>query len=1128
MTNFIHLHNHSEHSLLDGMTTPDEMAKIVADNEQGAAGISDHGTMAGVLKYQEAAAKYGINGILGIEAYFVPSIEDDRADEKKERFHLILHAKNDEGLYKLFKVTKKSWQRPNFYKKPRIEFADLEYLVPDVVCLSGCMGSWLSQAILEDEDHIWIAEKFKDLFKDDYYIEVQPWNPVKLNAALVEVSNSLEIPIVATLDCHYPTKSDAGNEEALLMISQMPGLNAAKERYAKEHVDEANALSGIVEKIDCMYPDRFLNFTQTPVYLQATHEVIDSFTAAGFEGDDLYENTAIIGDKCKAAVKTGQNLLPKYSRVLNSGSYLRDLAVFGLEDRGFKGNKEYEDRLKEELDTVIELGFADYFLIVWDICAYAKNNGVPMGPGRGSVGGSLLAYCLNITEIDPIKFDLLFSRFLNKERVSWPDIDMDFGDKYRDQIKAYIIKKWGAENVASIATFSEFKPKGLIKDLTRVLGVPYKEANALSGLFETFDDLKNSKNEKAKRFLRLYPEAMQVAERLEGRVKGTGMHAAGVVVSSKPLWQVVPVESRASEGVTVRTEVTAFDMNQVEEVGLLKFDILGVKLLSVVKDCLAKIKELHGIDVEPESWKLDDPGVYEDISAGYVIGVFQCEAPAYKGLVMDMGISDFNDLAVSNALVRPGAYNTQGSTYVARKNDNEAIVYVHEVLEPVLKETYGTVVYQEQLMRVSETLCGFTQYEADGLRKIIGKKRDVAEFMPYHDKFIAGAEKFVSKKVAEKLWSDLERTSEYMFNKSHAVGYSMLSYQTAWLKRHYPTEFVWALLANETDISNIATYLIEANRLGVSVEGPDVNTSGEHFTLDGNTIRFGLSNVKNAGPAAIKEILAKRPFLSIEEMQNKCRKTAVKSNLYDNLKKLQAFKSMGVDTGYDDKKYWLELLNCPIYADDKYLSDIIEQIGSFDGKTEDLHVIRALVKSVKRKPNYFRVEFEDVSGSESYFGALEMDVKKRDYMIALVGNNGLHGYIPATTAEDNRDNTFVKFLEQLETPFIIPKEFSESGIGGLEESTSLVRIISRREIKTKAGKYMAQVWVHDPVNKHYRKCVVFPQAYGPHTDKFVPFSWLIIKQSPTKDGGTSIDNAITIEKFCELKDISVEGLTELN
>lgn len=1121
---FVHLHNHSHYSLLDGMSTAKEIIEIVEKHGQSAVALTDHGTMGGVLELQEEAKKSNVKPILGIEAYFVPSIDDDRGDEKKERFHLILHAKNDVGLQKLFKVNKKAWQRPNFYRKPRIDFSDLEYLFPDVVCLSGCMGGYLSQAILDgQEDTLQIAERFVSIFKNDFYVEIQPWNEKRLNDELIRISKALNIGVVPTLDCHYPTKRDRGVEETLLMMAQMPGLNAAAERHMKANAEKARLESDLVEKMNCLFPDRFLRFEDIGVYLQSTDEVVKSFADVAGVGTEIFDNTMIIADKCSAGIEIQRNLLPKFSKVLDSGSYLRELAEFGLYEKGFANNQEYVDRLNYELDTVIELGFADYFLIVWDIVGWAKREGIPVGPGRGSVGGSLLALCLDITKVDPIKYGLLFSRFLNKERVSWPDIDMDFGDKRREEVKEYMKQRWGVDNVASIATYTEFKPKGLIKDIARVFGVPYQQANALSPLFETLDELKA--NETGRAFLSAYPETLTVAERLEGRIKGTGIHAAGVVVSSEPLWKVCPVESRNDKTDSGRAEVVALDMNQAELLGLLKFDILGIKSLTVVDDCLQKIKEKYSLDVADESLGLDDPAVYELLSSGFNSGVFQAEASAMSNLLVEMGVSSFTDLSAASALVRPGAFLTQGEQFVAVKSGKREAKYAHEILRESLEETYGTVIYQEQLMKLAENLAGFSQYEADVLRKIIGKKRDAIEFEPFKEKFIEGSQKYVTKKVAEKLWEDLETSSTYMFNKSHSVAYSMLSYQTAWLKCHYPLEFMWALLANEDRDENLTSYLIEANRLGVQIDGPDVNISEESFTLDGNRIRFGLRNVANCGPAGLKEILEKRPFRSVEEMRERCRKTAVKATLMENFEKLNAFQSMGVTTPYDSKKYWLKLLNCPIFADeDKFLEGTVKKIADVDLQSKEIHVVRAIVKSTKRKPNYFRVELEDTSGSASVFGSLDMSIKTKDYLLALVGDRTLFYHTDATLAEDNFDDPFVQFLRDMDKPFIIPKDLIDCQIGGEGDSPSLVRIIGTRIFKTKANKIMANIWVYYPVEKSFRKLVAFSTVYGKNTRRFIPWSWVIIKTSDIKGGGEAIDDVIGVEEFCNLKNIDFANI----
>ena len=634
-------------------------------------------------------------------------------------------------------------------------------------------------------------------------------------------------------------------------MGQMPSLGAPMKRYAKEHSEEAMSMyTEVLDQVNHMYPDRRLRFDAHSNYVMSTDDVVRHFESVGIY-NDVYTATVEIADKCSSSIKTGLSLLPKFSKKFDSAEYLREIAELGLRELGHYGKQEYMERLSEELDIITRLNFCDYFLIVWDICAFADRQGIARGPGRGSVGGSLLAYCLGITKVDPIRWGLLFARFINPERVSWPDIDMDFEDKRREEVKDYVREKWGDDNVASISTYGEFKSKSVIKSAASLYQVDYKTINDLTAKFETLDDLR--KIDDGRDFIRKYPNLMKIAERLENRVRTAGAHAAGVVISSEPLWKVCPIETRAEKGADDRLKVIAYDMNEAEKIGLLKFDFLGLKALAVTNDCIKMIKERHGIDVENASLGLDDDIVIHNFNTDSLVGIFQAEGTGYKSLIADMGIESFVDIVASNALVRPGSFVTQGAQYVACKKGLKEPEYHHEVLEPILRETYGTIVYQEQLMQMAQAF-GFSGAEADILRKIIGKKRDAAEFLPLRQKFIDGACEYVDKRVAVELWDALEKSSMYQFNKSHSVAYSMLSYQTMWLKHYYPLEFIWSCLTNEQKNEDITTFLNEADRLSIRVVAPDINESGASFTLVGDEIRFGLSNVANCGPSAIREI----------------------------------------------------------------------------------------------------------------------------------------------------------------------------------------------------------------------------------------------------------------------------------
>ena len=1070
MNNFVHLHCHSEYSLLDGMSTPEEIAKITSVNGQYAAAITDHGSMAGVLRFQEACVANKVKPLFGVEAYFVPSVSRDD-DGKHERHHLILLAKTNTGLEKLFKMSKIGWT-DNFYYKPRIDFSLLEDLVDDdIVALSGCMASSICRAIEADNFSRAqeLSERFIKIFKDDFYYEVQAWNSKKINDGIMQLASTYNKKLVATADCHFPSAHDKGCEEVLLCVSQYPGFSPAVLRHAEQEAAKFDkAETDIVKKINKMYPDRQLRFDEINPYVAKAEEIAGWFKDAGYDRSDILDNTLEVAEKCTASVQKRRNLLPKYMKSLNSDDYLKEMAEFRLKELGL--GDEYKTRLHQELEIIKQLGFADYFLIVWDLVKWADNNGIGRGTGRGSVGGSVLAYLLEITKVDPVKYNLLFARFINAERNDYPDIDLDFEDKRRTEVRAYLVERWGKDNVAAITTYGTFKPKSAVKDIARVLQVPYKETNNITPYFETIEELQTT--QKGKLFCSKYPDVPKLAKRLEGRIRNAGVHAAGMVVSSIPLTQVCPIETRKDTDGEGRAVVTAFDMTDAEAVGLIKIDILGLRTVSVIKDALGMIRKRYGADVEALSLGLDDPEVYRNFNEGNTVGVFQTDAAAYRNLIERMGIDNFNDLVVSNALVRPGALLSQGERYIDCKKGVKPAYYPDESVKAILEETYGTVIFQEQLMQMCVKLSGFSWSDADKLRKIIGKKRDAAEFEQYKDKFINNS--ILPKSEAKQMWSEFELSALYMFNKSHAVAYSMLSYQTMWLKVNYPSEYLWALLFNEDVGEKITAYLMEAQRLDIPILPPDVNLSDEFFSIDYSAekpaIRFGLSNVLSCGRAAIAEILAKRPFNCYEEFDAKCSKSAVKKPLRENFDKVGAFGSLGYISQFDHKRYYLPILGFSIEDTEKNEIDVvIDNLSDFHETNSPLMLVKAIIRSTKKTPQYLRVELEDLSGSATIFAERNTELSTRDHIYALIGDRTLHYFCDVYNYIDTPLHEFIKLKMQG-----INHEYAwlyNHGLGDVDNDKTLLYIFNLRIFKTSRGFDMANIYCWD--GKRMFKIVVF-------------------------------------------------------
>jgi DNA polymerase-3 subunit alpha len=645
---------------------------------------------------------------------------------------------------------------------------------------------------------------------------------------------------------------------------------------------------------------------------------------------------------------------------------LKKLALEGLAERKLENNEEYLSRLDEELEIIGQKNFGPYFLVVRNMLNWAKSEGIMVGPGRGSAAGSLLCYALGITDIDPIKHGLLFFRFINPDRNDFPDIDSDIQDTRRDEVKDYLVRQY--RHVASIATFLQFKDKGVVRDVARCLNIPLPDVNKVLKVVDTWDDFCTSKN--TYWFREKYPEVEVYGDQLRGRIRGTGIHAAGVVTSKDPIFRYAPLETRSVTGQDERIPVVAVDMGEAENIGLIKIDALGLKTLSVLKDCIDIIKDRDGTKIDLLKIDMDDANVYNMLSDGYTKGVFQCEAAPYTNLLVKMRVKNLAELAASNALVRPGAMNTIGKSYIARKHGRENIDYKHQVMKSFTEETYGCILYQEQVMQACVQLGGMSMSEADKVRKIIGKKKDAKEFDVFKDQFVKGASQYLSPNDALDLWHDFEAHAGYSFNKSHAVAYSTLSYWTAWLKYHYPLEFMFALLKNEKDKDGRTEYLIEAKRMGIPVKLPHLNDSEIDFKIEGKGIRFGLTGIKYISDKIAERYIAGRPFTSYKQVEEF---TFTKGNGV-NSRALQAMRCVGALTFPDNpanpqevKENLYEYLNLPEFNTSipqhyyAYINDIeeYEETGSF--------VLLGMVKSIKRGTGWSRVEVLDKTGSVGIF-----------------------------------------------------------------------------------------------------------------------------------------------------------------
>ena len=1043
---------------MDGLNSPEELCQAALDAGQTAIAITDHGTLSSHRDMQIAAKKLGIKPILGVEAYISPTDRFDRSSKTDKSIqaynHIILLAKNKKGLENINILQELAWNE-GFYHKPRIDREVLNDYSEGVIVLSGCLNGLISKAIDKGnmEEAEILLKDFKQTFGQDFYVEVQSHNPVEINSALLELADKLKIKAVATGDAHFAKEEDRILEEAMLILSTSPKSDKEAD------FDMSRNIKDMLDRFNYLYPDRKISFVDYNLFIQTRDEIQADFNKAGITRNDIYDNTMEIADKIEEYdFYQGLDLLPVPKT--NADQKLRQMALEGLKRLDLDKDQVYLDRLEEELSVIKDKSFASYFLVVGDMINWAKENNIMVGPGRGSAAGSLVCYTLGITDVDPIKYDLLFFRFINPERNDFPDIDTDFEDRRRKEVKDYLKKKF--KHVASISTYTYFKDKGVIRDAARVFMVPLSDVNRAMKSIDTFEDFMDSPN--TKEFRMKYPEVVWLSERLRGKIRSVGVHAAGVVVAKDDLRKFAPVESRAdaSDTVSGRIPVVAYDMDTVADIGLIKLDALGLKTLSVMSDTLKSIKDRSGKNINLSSLPLDDPKVYKMLSDGYTKGVFQAEATPYTNLLIKMGVDKFEDLAASNALVRPGAMNTVGASYIKRKHGDEAVQFIHPIMKPFTENTYGVIIYQEQVMQACVHLGGMTWSEADKVRKIIGKKKDAKEFDQFKDKFIAGASKHISKKQAETLWHTFEAHAGYSFNRSHAVAYSMLSYYAAWLKTYYPLEFMFSILKNENDKDVRTEYLIEAKRLGLKVLLPHVNESDIYFSLQKDAIRFGLAEVKFISDSIANKLIEKRPFANYKEFIEK----ASKKGSGINSRAISALNAIGAAAFEDnpragnEKDNYYEFLGIPTFNLDlppriktqaKPISEF-DDLGSF--------VMFGMAKSIKRGSGWARIELVDETGSIGLFHNEQTPIETNQMYFILVGDNRIARYVKVQDINPQSTDSFVDYLYR--------KSYD------LEENE--YHVVDFTPYKTKAGKTMAHIVMSDK-DKNLTRAIVFSSMY---------------------------------------------------
>jgi DNA polymerase-3 subunit alpha len=1080
---YVGLHVHTHYSLFDGIATPQEYVDRASELGMSAIAITDHGSLSGHREMYRAAKEKGIKPILGVEGY----ITEDRFDrrDKDERTgpldlvynHLVLLAKNPKGLENLNKLNEIAWTE-GFFKKPRIDWKVLEQYREGIIVTSGCLSGVLAKAI--EAGNLAFAKTHikwcKDTFGDDYYLEVMPHNPAEMNKTILELADEFNIKPVVTPDCHHSGPEQKEIQELKLI------LNTYSNKVEKDATyDKSKKFDNLMDRLDYLYgADRQMSFNKFDIHLLSNEEMRSAMEKQGIDRDDMYENTLEIANKIEEYnIQDHMNLLPVQYK--DPDKELKTLALEGLKARGLEADQQYLERLDEELKVIKDKNFGPYFLVVRSMIAWAKKEDIMVGPGRGSSAGSLLCYTLGITDIDPIKHGLLFFRFINPERNDFPDIDTDIQDNRREEVKDYLVRQY--RHVASIATFLSFKDKGVVRDIARVLNIPLPDVNKVMKLVDTWDEYCTSKS--TSEFREKYPEIERYGEQLRGRIRGTGIHAAGVVTSKEPIFRYAPMETRSSPGSDERIPVVAVDMAEAERIGLIKIDALGLKTLSVLQDTLKIIEQRHNKKLELLSVNMEDQKVYEMLSSGYTKGVFQCEATPYTNLLVKMGIKNFAELAASNALVRPGAMNTIGKDYIARKHGKQNISYHHQVMKAFTQETYGCILYQEQVMQACTELGGMTMAEADQVRKIIGKKKDAKEFDKFKDKFINGASSFMAPNSARDLWQDFEAHAGYSFNKSHAVAYSTLSYWTAWLKYYYPLEFMYSLLKNEKDKDTRTEYLIEAKRMGISVKLPHVNDSDADFKIEGKGIRFGLTAIKFISDNIAAKYIAQRPFKSYKHLEEF---TLAKGSGV-NTRSLQALRVIGAATFEDNprkeeeiKENLYEFLNLPefnITVPSHYYA-FINPIEEFEEK--GAFVLMGMVKSIKRGKGWSRVEVLDKTGSVGIFDEEQTTIEAGRSYLLLCDNNRIVTAIPVDEIKQS-NNALVKFLGYKQLPYKDDDMF----------------VVSFKPRITKAGKKMASLTLADS-SRNLHSVTVFPTAFPKAYMKVQEGSAYSFSFGKTKDG----------------------------
>ena len=1096
-SDFVHLHNHTFHSVLDGLTKIHDLVDKVKELGMEAAAVTDHGTMSGILDYYKTAKKAGIKPIIGIETYVATRSRFDRDPGKdKQRFHLTVLAMNNTGFHNLMKLSTRA-NLEGMYYKPRIDHELLEELNEGLIVLSGCASGEIGVALKEDDyDRAReIAKWYKSIFGDRYYLELQDhghpksnthWDvQTKINEGLIKLSKELDIEMVVTCDGHYLTHEYQDAHEILLCVGTGSYLSDEKRMSLKDF----------------------------ELHLTDPRDIIDHW---GEEFPEVIRNTKKIADRCDVEIELGRILIPKYPLPdgENEHSYLLRLTYQGLLQRYNGASKEEAEKLdpdeiipklsdevreraKMELGVMGNMGYEGYFLIVQDFINWGKSQGIVFGPGRGSAAGSIVAYALNITDLDPLKYGLLFERFLNPDRISMPDIDVDIQDTRRDEVIEYCAKKYGEDHVSNIATFGKMFGRMAVRDVARVLEVPYAESDRLAKLvpppsqgrhiplsvsIKEDADLRNEyeNNPTAK-------EVLDYAIQLEGTIRSHGVHACGVVIAPDTLVNYIPLEM-AQKGVVA----TQFPMGEVEELGLLKMDFLGLSNLTIINNAMRIIRKAYKKEINLSELPLDDKKTYELFQRGDTTGVFQLESAGMKRYLRGLKPTTFEDIIAMVALYRPGPMQFIDS-FIRRKHGEEEITYLHSGMKNSLKNTYGILVYQEQFMQISKEWCGFTGGQADTLRKAVGKKK-IDLMKKVKPEFVEGAVKVggATKEIAETFWTQLEEFANYCFNKSHAACYGLIAYWTAYLKAHYPDAFMAALMTSDhDDTDRLAIEITECKHMGISVLSPDVNESFVEFAVvpNENKIRFGMSAVKGVGVGAVEEVLRARedgPFTSVEDFARR------------------------VSTSKFNRKAWESLIKSGAFDDMGDRSDLLfnlDSITSFASKLQK--------EAASGQTNLFGMLGGDDAASVQSTLHLQKAPVKHDDKERLMWERELLGlYISAHPLD--RYETYLSEQTQPLTQLVPEYDSRMMTVGGI--------ISTVRTIVTKSGSKMAFVGIEDKFGEG--EIIVFPNLYEKVGAKLVQDAVIRVSgknSARDRDGNLGNESKLIADDIIVITDNDING-----